>query len=509
VIEPSSRDGDRAAAPDVLVSSDPVTGTEIGRFAVDAPADVEAAVARARHAAGWWWDIGFYGRRRHLLRWRAEIARASEELVELIHRENGKTPDAARAEVLNCLQLMDWSAQNAERVLAGREVSTSSETAHLQARVEYRPYGVVGVIGPWNFPAATPMGVIASAMAAGNTVVFKPSEVTPAVGRWLADAWRRIVPDHEVFDVVVGFAGTGQALLAGGVDKIAFTGAVPTGLAVMRAAAERLTPMLLELGGNDAVVVAEGVDLEHAAAAIVWGAFSNTGLGCISIERAIVVDSVYDAFLEHVTARARQVRLADQDDPDVGAISLPSHIETIRAHVVDALERGATALVGGPESFRAPFVDPIVLAGVPRDAVVAREETFGPVLALIRVRDEDEAIAVANETAYGLGSGVYAAPERALELARRLRAGMTSVNYPVGFALVAGLPFGGGGGVSGFGRKHGDEGLLEFARPHALATKVGDPPIDLASFAVPAGLFRGALARVSAQAIGDAETLAP
>lgn len=501
----ANRDSDATASAAVLTSTEPVGGALVAEFPVDGEPEVRAAVARAQEAAAWWREEGFDGRARCLLAWRAEIGRGAEELVDLIHRENGKTRDAARTELLQCLGLIAWAAANAPRVLGSRAVETPYP--HLEGRVEYRPYGVVGVIGPWNFPAMTPMGIIAFALAAGNAVVFKPSEVTPAVGRWLADAWTRAVPDGPVLQVVLGFGATGEALVRGGVDKVAFTGSVRTGQGIMSAAAAGLTPMLLELGGNDAAVVLADADLDAAAEAIVWGAFANTGLGCVAIERAIVVSAVHDAFVERVVERTRAIRGAREEAPQLGAVPVPGHVETIRRHVEDALERGARVVAGDPTAFEPPYAAPIVLVDVPRDALIAREETFGPTLAILEVPDADAAIAAANDTPYGLGSAVFS-HEHWAEVAGRLRAGMTSVNSTLAFATIPGLPFGGGGGVSGFGRKHGDEGLLEFARPQAVAIKCAEPRVDAASFSAPSGLLEEALARASAAAIREAESLA-
>ena len=357
-----NRDGDLQASDHFVVSTAPATGQEVARYAVATAGEVRDAISRGRAVLPWWNELGFEGRKRAMLRWRAEVARGAEDLVELIHRENGKTRDTARGELLNTLELIEWAAENAERVLGGRDVPSTFTAAHMDGRVEYRPYGVVGVIGPWNWPSATPMGIIPFAMAAGNAVVFKPSELAPAVGMWLADAWARAVPDRPVFQAVIGFAATGQALIEEGVDKIAFTGSVRTGNAVMRAAAEHLTPMLLELGGKDPVIVAEDAEVAKAAREIAWGSLTNSGLGCVSLERAIVVESCYDAFVDQVKEHMEKIEAGDDGPGVIGPITLPSQIETIRAHIEDAVQRGARVLVGGTESIDPPYVGPTLVA---------------------------------------------------------------------------------------------------------------------------------------------------
>jgi acyl-CoA reductase-like NAD-dependent aldehyde dehydrogenase len=462
---------------------------------VAGPAEAEAAVAVARAAAGPWWDLGFDGRAARLRAWRREIARGGEELAALIHAENGKPVEDGRTEVLAALGHLTFALDNAERVLGRRDVPVPPTMPNQRAWVEHLPYGVVGVIGPWNFPLATPGAILIHAMAAGNAVILKPSQITPGVGEWLARSWTRAVPDLPgVLQTLVGFAATGQALTAAGVDKIAFTGSVRSGRAVAADCASHLTPMLLELGGNDGVVVAADADLDQAAAHITWGALQNTGLGCISLEVAYVVDAVHDALVERIAEHAGRVRAGSGEGDLIGPVPLPTQIPVIRHHVEDALERGATAVVGGPADLVDRYVQPTILVDVPADALAATEETFGPVLSIVRVRDTDEAVARINAGPYGLGSAVFSR-ERGEEIARRLRVGMTSVNDALAFSRVPGLPFG-GRGDSGYGRKHGDEGLLEFAYPHAITARTGPAPAPASTFDRPPGAVAAALAAI-------------
>ncbi|MEU6646687.1 aldehyde dehydrogenase family protein [Saccharomonospora sp. NPDC046836] len=487
-----TRDGDSATTGSEVVTIDQATGEEFARYPVADPARVAAAVASARSVAGAWWDLGFEGRADRLRAWRRDIALGGEELAALIHAENGKSIEDGRAEVLAILGHLSFVLDNAERVLGRRDVAVPPTMTHQRARVEYLPYGVVGVIGPWNFPLGTPGAIVVHALAAGNAVILKPSELTPGVGEWLARSWARAVPDlPEVFQNLVGFAATGRALTTTGVDKVAFTGSVRSGRAVAADCAPRLTPLLLELGGNDGVIVADDADLDQAAAHITWGALQNAGLGCISLEVAYVVDSVHDALVARIAGLAGQVRAGSDESDLIGPVPLATQIPVIRHHVADAVDRGATAVVGGPPAIDDRYVQPTILVDVPADAVAATEETFGPVLSIVRVRDTEEAISRINAGPYGLGSAVFSR-EHGEDIARRLRVGMTSVNDALAYSQVSGLPFG-GRGDSGYGRKHGDEGLLEFVYPHAITVRTGPAPVPTTTFDRPPGAMAAAL----------------
>ncbi|MFC7545828.1 aldehyde dehydrogenase family protein [Plantactinospora sp. GCM10030261] len=462
-----------------LVSTNPSTGAEAGRFPVADPAAVTGAVDRARAAATWWAGLGFDGRRAHLLRWRALLARRITELAELCHREGGKPVADATVEIVSAIDHIDWAARNAKRVLGHRRVRSRLLLAEFSAHLEYQPYGVVGVIGPWNYPVLTPLGSAAYALAAGNAVVLKPSEYTPAVGQWLVDSFAEVVGEAPVLQVVHGLGDVGAALCRSGVGKIAFTGSTATAKKVMAACAETLTPVLLEAGGKDAMIVDEDADLDAAAEACVWGALTNAGQTCIGIERAYVVTPVHDAFVAKVVERAARLTVGD-DGADIGPITMPDQIETIRRHITDALDRGGRAALGGADAVRPPFVHPTVLVDVPEEAPAVREETFGPTLTIRRVADVDEAVTLANAVSYGLGSSVFGR-RRAVAVARRLRTGMTAINSTLTFVGMSTLPFG-GVGDSGFGRIHGDEGLREFGYARAVTRRRGPSLLPATTF---------------------------
>ena len=462
-------------------SLNPATDEVVGVHPVHSAEDVRAAVAAAGPAAQWWADLGFAGRAERLTRWKGVLTRRAQQLAEVVHAETGKPHGDAMLEIVLAIDHTAWAARNARKVLGAKRRPSGLLMANQAATVEYQPLGVVGVIGPWNYPVFTPMGSIAYALAAGNAVVFKPSEYTPGVGRWLADSFAEAVPEHPVFQVVTGFGDTGAALCRSGVAKIAFTGSPRTGRKIMAACAETLTPVLIEAGGKDALLVDADADLAAAAEAAVWGAMSNAGQTCTGVERVYVHERVYDTFVEHLTNYATGLRVGFDGDAQIGPITMPGQIDIIRRHIADALSRGARALIGGPVPEGERYVQPTVLVDVPEDSSAVREETFGPTITVTKVRDMDQAVELANATAYGLGGTVFARA-RGMELARKLRAGMVSVNSVISFAGVPSLPFG-GVGESGFGRIHGPEGLREFGRAKAITRQRFKAPLNMTTFA--------------------------
>jgi succinate-semialdehyde dehydrogenase/glutarate-semialdehyde dehydrogenase len=468
------------AGVETFDSTDPATGEVIGRFRAHDAAAVRSTVDQARAAAAWWAGLGFAGRAERLRAWRVQLAGKVAELAELVHREGGKPVDDAVIEIASTIEHLTWAPANAERVLGRRKVRPGLLLANHAATVEYQPYGVVGVIGPWNYPVFTPMGSIVYALAAGNAVVFKPSEYTPAVGAWLVRSFAQAVPEQPVLQLVTGGGGTGAALCRSGVDKIAFTGSTATAKKIMAACAETLTPVLLECGGKDAMVVDADADVDAAATAALWGGMANAGQTCVGIERVYAVDAVYDDFVAKLSAKAAKLRPGDDREAAYGPATMPSQVDVIRRHVTDALDRGGRAVVGGAGSVRPPYVDPVVLVDVPEDSAAVREETFGPTLTVTRVRDVDEAVEKANATAYGLGAAVFSRG-RGEEIARRLRSGMASVNSVLTFCGVGALPFG-GVGDSGFGRIHGEDGLREFARSKAITRQRFPSVVEVTRF---------------------------
>ena len=470
---------------DELKSTNPANGEVVGTVPVHTAEDVDAAIARARAAAAEWSALSYGDREAELARFRAGLAEAADELADLIHRENGKPKLDAIVEVYMALSHLQHAAHRAEKALKPHKVS-SGLLANFRASISYAPLGVIGVIGPWTYPIFTPMGSIAYALAAGNAVVFKPSELTPLIGVKLGEIAARTIAIPNVLQVVTGAGATGGALARGAVDKIAFTGSSATGKKVMMAAAERLTPVLMELGGKDPMIVTDDADLDKAAEGAVYGALTNAGQACISVERVYVHEAVYDRFVDKVVDQVRAVKVGG-DDGHLGAMTSPAQVGIVKDHLEDAVARGAKALTGGPAAISGSFIQPTVLVDVTPEMKVMSEETFGPVIPIVKVASTEEAVRAANQTSYGLGSSVFAG-KRAKEIADRIRAGMTSVNSVMAFAAITSLPFG-GVGESGFGRIHGDEGIKEFVRTKATAEEAFSLPLNLMSFRLPKGTY--------------------
>jgi acyl-CoA reductase-like NAD-dependent aldehyde dehydrogenase len=426
-------------------------------------------VAKAREAARWWGGLGFAGRRARLLAWKRHVAQHIGELAALIAEETGKPRDDAALEVMLAVEHLDWAARNAGKELGRRKVPSGMLASNHVATLEYLPLGVVGVIGPWNYPVYTPLGSVSYALAAGNAVVFKPSEHTPRTGQWLADAWAQAVPGEPVLQAVPGDGAVGAALTGSGVDKIAFTGSAATARKVMAMCAETLTPLVVEGGGKDAMIVAADADLDAAARAAAFGGFGNAGQTCAGVERVYVERSVYPAFLDKLSGLA----------PGPQRMTTPEQPSIVRAHVEDALARGGNAVVGGTDSIQGASIGPVVLTEVPEDSIAVTEETFGPTLVVNPVDSLDEAIRLANASKYGLAASIFTRDSHAATaIARRLRTGAASINAVLGFAGVPSLPFG-GVGDSGFGRIHGADGLREFSRAQSVTRQRFHAPIDL------------------------------
>ncbi len=468
-------------------SLSPATGEVLATYGIDGQREVRLAVHRARDAAAWWGGLSHGMRKLRLLAWKSHLTRYMGRLAQLVHDETGKPLDDATLEIVNTILHLDWAAKHAAPVLRPRRVPSGIAMLNQAASVEYQPLGVIGVIGPWNYPVFTPMGSIGYALAAGNAVVFKPSELTTGVGQWLVQSFTEVLSEvfgetEPVLQLVTGRGATGAELARSGVDKLAFTGSAATARKVLAAAAETLTPVLAECGGKDALLVDADADLDAAADAAAWGAMSNAGQTCVGVERVYVAQSAYHAFLDKLGQRVARLRPGDDASAAYGPMTLPGQVEVVERHLADAVARGGRAAFGGLDSVRAPFVSPVVLVDVPEDSAVVREETFGPVVTVTPVPSLTEAVRLANASPYALGSAVFAKRRgAALRAARALRSGMTSVNSVISFAAVPALPFG-GSGESGFGRIHGADGLREFSRVKSITRQRMKPVVRTTTF---------------------------
>jgi acyl-CoA reductase-like NAD-dependent aldehyde dehydrogenase len=469
-----------AAAATTFDSLNPRTGDVVGTYPIHDAAHVQAVVGKAKAAAEYWSGLTFEQRAKKLSAFKGVMTRRMAQLTDVVHAETGKPHSDAQLEVALAIEHIAWAAKHAKKVLGKHKVKPGLLMANYGATIEYKPLGVVGVIGPWNYPVFTPMGSITYALAAGNAVVYKPSEYTPGVGAWIVNAFQEAVPEAPVLQLVTGLGATGDALCRAGVNKVAFTGSPGTARKVMHACADNLIPVIIEGGGKDPMLVDEDADIKAAADAAVWGGLSNAGQTCVGVERVYVHEKVYDEFLREVTDLAKTVRAGADPDAKIGPITMPSQLPIIRSHIEDALARGGKAVLGGVDAVGETAVQPTILTDVPEDSIAVTDETFGPTLTIAKVKDMDEAVRLANNTKYGLGSTVFS-KKHGLELADRIKSGATAVNSVIAFAAMPALPFG-GIGESGFGRIHGADGLREFATPKAVARLRVRTPLLLTTF---------------------------
>ncbi|HLL75106.1 MAG TPA: aldehyde dehydrogenase family protein, partial [Pyrinomonadaceae bacterium] len=440
-------------------------------------AEVGAAVARAREAQGGWGARSFGERAAVFMRAREIILAELDEIASLIAREAGKpAAEAVAMELVPSLDLMRHFARETGRMLRPQRIPIGQyELMGRRSRLVFRPVGVVGIISPWNFPWATPLGEVVMALMAGNTVVLKPSELTPLVGVKVGDVLGRAGLPEGALEIVTGDGRTGAALVESNVNKIMFTGSVATGRRVAEAAARNLVPCVLELGGKDPMIVLEDADIEAAARAAVWGAFANCGQACASVERCYVHESIAQEFTERVVARARALRqgpgCGEEGSCDVGAMSSERQREIVEEHLRDAVARGARVLAGGGRGRETGyFMQPTVLTNVDHTMEVMREETFGPLLPLMTFKTEDEAIRLANDSPYGLTASVWTRDvPRGERIAERVEAGTVMVNEVLYTHGIAQTPWG-GVKLSGIGTTHGRSGLMELVHAKHVHT---------------------------------------
>ncbi len=462
---------DNASERRRLSLANPATLEPLGEIEVQSAAEVRDAVGRARKAQPEWAALSFDQRARYLRRALAILLDEQDRYVDVIVSESGKPRTEARSmAIFAASDLLTYYAKRAERLLRPQKLRLHGVMRVMKrCRIVYRPLGVIGVITPWNGPFVLSINPTAQALMAGNCVVLKPSEVTPRSGALVGELFRAAGLPEGVLEIVTGDGETGAALVEAGVDKISFTGSVATGRRVGEACARQLIPCTLELGGKDPMIVCADADLDRAAGAAVAGAFFNAGHYCSGTERVYVVESVADEFTERVVERTGKLRQGVTGEFDVGAVFWQDQLEIIEHHVNDAVERGARVLAGGrrhPE-LKGLFYEPTVLAGVTHEMQVMRDETFGPVLPIMRVADEDEAVRMANDCRYGLGAMVWTRDtRRGFELARRFDAGGVCINDMSMVYGVLEAPFG-GMKESGVGQVNGETGLKGycFAQP--------------------------------------------
>jgi acyl-CoA reductase-like NAD-dependent aldehyde dehydrogenase len=456
-----------------IAVENPATGEVIRTVPVASPADVAALVARAREVQPAWEALGYDGRGRILRRAQKWLLDHGDEVVDTIVSETGKANEDARLVELGYgANALGFWARKAPKWLADEKVHTFNPfVLGRKMVVRYRAVGVVGVIGPWNYPLVNSVGDAIPALAAGNAVVVKPSEVTPLTSLLFERGLRESGVPEGVFQVAIGAGEAGEALIDA-VDMVMFTGSTRTGRKVMERAARTLTPVSLELGGKDPMIVLADANLERAANAAVYYSMQNGGQTCISIERVYVEAPVYDEFVAKVTAKVQALRQGVPTGPgavDVGAVTFGPQLDIIERHVQQARDAGARVTAGGHvRAGTGRFYEPTVLADVDHSMTAMTEETFGPTLPVMKVADEADAIAKANDSPYGLAAAVFTKDlARGERVARRIDAGAVCVNDAALNYLALELPMG-GWKESGLGVRHGAAGIRKYTRQQAL-----------------------------------------
>src|SRR3954449_4504181 len=451
----------------------PATGQTIGHVPDLDPGAVKHMVDTARAAQPAWAEMGFEARAKVFYRARKWLVDNRDRVAQTIVQETGKTrEDAMLAEVLFIADSFGYWAKSAPKHLADEKVKSHSPfMLGRKLMIRYQPRGVIGVIGPWNYPLTNCFGDGIAALAAGNAVIFKPSEITPYSTMLMLECMRDAGLPDGVMQVATGRGPTGAALIEH-VDYVMFTGSVATGKKVAAAAAETLTPFSLELGGKDPMIVLKDADVERAAnGAVFWG-MANGGQICQAVERVYVEEPIYDAFVNKVVEKTRALRQGvpgDAGSVDVGAVTFENQMAIMQDHMKDAVDKGAKVLVGGKRrEGSGRFFEPTIVVDVNHEMKLMQDETFGPILPVMKVRDEQEALRLANDSRYGLNSSVWTKDiEKGERIASQIQAGSTCVNDAVSNYAAQELPFG-GVKESGIGVRHSAAGIRKYCHSHAI-----------------------------------------
>jgi acyl-CoA reductase-like NAD-dependent aldehyde dehydrogenase len=451
-----------------IILRSPATLRQIAELPVTQAADLAAAVERGRRAQAVWQQTSFPERSKILYHLRDLLLDEAERLADILTAETGRP----RAEVYGnelfylCDAIGSWAKKSSRYLRPQRIRPHFPLLKPKKVILTYAPRGVVGIISPWNFPLTMTLGEALPALMAGNAVVIKPSELTPMSAIFGAEIATKAGFPENLLQIAVGYGATGEALIDHA-DMIAFTGSVETGKRVMRKAAERLIPVSLELGGKDPMIVLKGADLERAAGACVWGALMNCGQICTSIERVYVEAPVYQSFVDKVVARVRGIRQgSSENEIDIGSMTSEQQLQKVAAQVDEAVAKGAKVLVGGRRSPDLPgyYYEPTVLVNVDHSMSVMTEETFGPVIPIVKVKDADEALRMANDSRYGLSGSIFSKnKDTAWRLAEKMQSGSVSINDSLVSFIVADAPMG-GRKESGYGYRHGAEGIRKFCQ---------------------------------------------
>jgi acyl-CoA reductase-like NAD-dependent aldehyde dehydrogenase len=449
----------------------PANGQAVGSIQVDTPEAIAATVARVRANQAEWEAMGIEGRYHWLGKLRDWILDNAQQIADTMQAETGKVRADISLDLNYVTDLINFYGTRAAKFIGDETVRPHSPlVASKKLVVRYRPHPVVGVISPWNFPLAMGLGDSIPALQAGAAVVIKPSEFTPLSLIQVIEAWKEEIGGPDIFDCVLGTGEAGGTLIDN-VDYVQFTGSDRTGRKVMARAAETLTPVSLELGGKDPMIVLADADVDRAANAAAWGGMVNSGQLCISVERIYVEEPVYDEFVAKLTEEVSGLRQgADGRKPekDVGAMTSPNQSAIVEDHVNDALANGARALTGGKKGTGpGDYFEPTVLVDVDHSMKVMRDETFGPVVGVMKVRDSEQALELANDSRYGLAASVFGEKNRAEGIARRIEAGSVNVNDVIINMAAMGVPMG-GWKQSGIGYRHGEPGIKKYCRSESI-----------------------------------------
>ena len=459
-----------------IASVNAATGEVLRNLECADEIEVQAAVLRARQAQPQWDAIGVRGRIQLLQQFQRKLLERKHEIAKAITLEAGKPlAEALTTEVLVVLDAARFLIDNAYRILRDEPVPHGNLAAKLKrGRLLRQPYGVIGIISPWNYPFSIPATETLAALVAGNAIVLKPSEFTSLVALQFQSLLHAAGLPENVFQVVIGDGATGAALVNSEIDKLVFTGSVATGKRIATAAAARLLPVVLELGGKDPMLVLDDADIDVASSAAVWGALMNAGQTCLSVERCYVHRSIYQEFLDACAVKTKKLRVGSglEPDTDIGPMIHEKQLQIVESHVEDAIARGASVLTGGHRlaELGINFYAPTVIADVTHEMGIMREETFGPVLPVMAFDGDGEAVRLANDSKYGLAASVWTRDRfRGERLARQIQVGTVMVNDVISSFAISEAPHG-GMKESGIGRKHGRFGLEEMVRIKYLDT---------------------------------------
>ncbi|MGB1251644.1 MAG: aldehyde dehydrogenase family protein [Candidatus Promineifilaceae bacterium] len=482
-----------------LICYNPATGQEIGRIPQATAAEIDQAYVELHEANSLWSTMPTRERVTILRKMQYELVDAVDEITTVINKDTGKSRQDALIELYITLDNLQLTLKHAEKLLARRKVSSGTYLAK-SCYVEQRPYGTIAIISPWNYPFMLAMQPVLTALAAGNTVILKPSEVTGVTGKLMAKLFQRVPELAPFVRVLHGDGRVGAAIVEGKPDLIYLTGSTRTGKLIAKAAAENLIPTIFELGGKDPMIVLEGADLDAAAKWGIWGATTNAGQACTSVERTYVVDAVYDQFVEKVVEQARLLRIGYSDEVKdmnhYGPLSSERQATIVEEQIDDALEKGAQLLTGARR--QELMMQPTILVDVDPSMKVLQNETFGPVMPIVRVRDEDDAIARANTSEFGLSAYVWGKLNHVKRVLPKLEAGTVVANDVVAHFAVPSLPFG-GLKKSGNGRSHGDQDLLQFTQTQSFMESSPPMSLDIATRLREPGNYRLAEAVLKAQ----------